>query len=163
MARRRFPRKTSHPLFGVLSELTDFTQYSFGRMPRRRRRRSLRGRERRSAPGLEGHVGRPPRAPEEVGRRIADGWSRRSRSTRCREWHRPHRARRRSAHRAPQSVQHIAGAPSFSERVSRRSIYYCGFGGVAFETCIAICHEPASLTAVTPACPLGPLGNMKSR
>ena len=41
--------------------------------------------------------------------------------------------------------------------------YYCGFGGVAFETCIAICHEPASLTAVTPACPLGPLGNMKSR
>ena len=55
------------------------------------------------------------------------------------------------------------GAPSFSERISRRSIYYCGFGGVAFETCIAICHEPASLTAVTPACPLGPLGNMKSR
>jgi hypothetical protein len=40
---------------------------------------------------------------------------------------------------------------------------YCLFGGGTFETCIAICHDPASLTAVTPACPLGPLGNMKSR
>ena len=56
----------------------------------------------------EGHVGRPPRAPDKVVElRTA---SRRSRSTRCREWHRPHRARRRSAHRAPQSVQHIAVA-----------------------------------------------------
>ena|SRR5215472_11257785 len=70
--------------------------------------------------------------------------------------------------RPPEARQHIVVA--WALRLCRSvvvavnpSIYYCCFGGVAFETCIAMCHEPASLTAVTPACPLGPLGNMKSR
>src|SRR5690348_14145685 len=37
--------------------------------------------------------------------------------------------------------------------------FYC-FGGVMVVVCIAICHDPPSLTSVTPACPLGLLAIM---